>query len=59
MLTFYANPQNSLLSRPRLEEGKLLHEEALLASRETLGDRHPDTLKSISNMGELESLLSI
>jgi hypothetical protein len=30
-----------------------LFEEELEASRETLGDRHPETLLSISNMGQL------
>ena len=30
-----------------------LYEEALQARRVTLGDRHPDTLTSISNMGGL------
>ena len=40
------------------EAGPLL-EEALQGRRETLGDRHPDTLTSISKMGELERLLSI
>ena len=30
-----------------------MYEEALQARRETLGDRHPDTLTSIGNMGSL------
>ena len=37
----------------QLEEARPLYEEALQASRETLGDRHPNTLTSISNMGVL------
>ena len=37
----------------KLEEAKLLYEEALQARRETLGDRHPDTLISISNLADL------
>ena len=35
----------------QLEEARPLYEEALQACRETLGDRHSDTLISISNMG--------
>ena len=35
------------------QRGLQLHEEELRASRETLGDRHPDTLISINNMGNL------
>ena len=31
--------------------------EALQAYRETLGDRHPDTLASINNMGNLLSIM--
>ena len=38
--------------RRRLQAKPLL-EEALAARRETLGDRHPDTLSSISNLGSL------
>ena len=34
----------------QLEEARPLLEEALQASRETLGDRHPSTLTSIGNM---------
>ena len=34
----------------KLEEARPLYEEALQACRETLGDRHPDTLASISNI---------
>ncbi|EOD18039.1 hypothetical protein EMIHUDRAFT_196071 [Emiliania huxleyi CCMP1516] len=30
-----------------------LHREALEAKRETLGDRHQDTLRSINNLGNL------
>ena len=35
------------------QRGLQLHEEELRASRETLGDCHPETLLSISNMGQL------
>ena len=38
----------------KLEEARPLYEEAVQARRETLGDRHPDTLTSISNMGSLQ-----
>ena len=38
--------------RRRLQ-AKPLYEEALAACRETLGDRHPDTLASINNLGLL------
>ena len=34
-------------------QAKPLFEEALAARRETLGDRHPDTLISINNLGLL------
>ena len=34
-------------------QAKPLLEEALNACRETLGDRHPDTLTSINNLGLL------
>ena len=34
-------------------QAKPLLEEDLAASRETLGDRHPDTLVSISKLGSL------
>ena len=37
----------------KLEEARPLYGEALQACRETLGDRHPDTLRSIYNMGLL------
>ena len=37
----------------RREEARPLLQEALQARRETLGDRHPDTLSSIFNMGWL------
>eukprot|EP00964_Phaeocystis_antarctica_P139927 scaffold104718_cov51-Phaeocystis_antarctica.AAC.1 len=37
----------------KLEEARPLLEEALQAWRETLGDRHADTLVSIGNMGQL------
>ena len=37
----------------RREEARPLLQEALKARRETLGDRHPDTLSSIFNMGWL------
>ena len=37
----------------QLEEARPLYEEALQARRETLGDRHPNTLVSISGMGTL------
>ena len=39
----------------QLEEARTLFEEALQARKETLGDRHPDTLRSISNMAWLLS----
>ena len=32
---------------------QLLHREAVATSRETVGSRHPDTLGSISNLGQL------
>ena len=38
----------------QLEEARPLLEEALQARRETLGDNHPHTLLSISNMSQLE-----
>ena len=34
----------------KLEEARPLYEEALQAKRETLGDRHPDTLQSIGGV---------
>ena len=37
----------------KLEEARPLCEEAVQARRETLGDRHPDTLASINNMAHL------
>jgi len=42
-----------LLAMGKLEEARPLYEEALQARKETLGDRHPETLTSISNMGGL------
>jgi len=42
-----------LMDMGKLEEARPLLEEALRARRETLGDRHPDTLTSINNMGLL------
>ena len=42
-----------LVQMGKLEEARPLYEEALQAFRETLGDRHPNTLGSISNMGVL------
>ena len=39
----------------QLEEARTLFEEALQARKETLGDRHPDTLRSISSMAWLLS----
>ena len=41
------------IGRKMREEARLLYEEALQAFRETLGDRHLDTLVSINNMGAL------
>ena len=35
------------------QRGLQLHEEELRASRETLGDRHPDTLSAIDSMATL------
>ena len=37
----------------QLEEARPLYDEALQGMRETLGDRHPGTLRSINNMGVL------
>ena len=37
----------------KLDEARPLYEEALQARRATLGDRHPQTLTSIGNMGDL------
>ena len=37
----------------KLKEARPPYEEALQAFRETLGDRHPSTLISISNTGSL------
>jgi tetratricopeptide (TPR) repeat protein len=42
-----------LMDMGKLEEAMPLFEEALQAKRETLGDRHPSTLRSIGNMGGL------
>ena len=42
-----------LLAVGKLDEARPLLEEALQAQRETLGDRDPSTLISISNMGGL------
>jgi tetratricopeptide (TPR) repeat protein len=42
-----------LMQRGQLEEARPLCEEALQAMRETLGDRHPNTLISIGIMGQL------
>ena len=42
-----------LQAMDQLEEAKPLLEEALQARRETLGDRHPDTLGSIGYMADL------
>eukprot|EP00571_Detonula_confervacea_P014265 CAMPEP_0172300074 /NCGR_PEP_ID=MMETSP1058-20130122/2249_1 /TAXON_ID=83371 /ORGANISM="Detonula confervacea, Strain CCMP 353" /LENGTH=56 /DNA_ID=CAMNT_0013009745 /DNA_START=135 /DNA_END=301 /DNA_ORIENTATION=+ len=38
-----------------LQEARPLLEEGLRGSKETLGDRHPNTLKTINNMGLLLS----
>jgi hypothetical protein len=37
----------------KLDEARPLLEEALQANRETLGDRHPETLISIGNLADL------
>eukprot|EP00964_Phaeocystis_antarctica_P163606 scaffold140063_cov127-Phaeocystis_antarctica.AAC.2 len=37
----------------QLEEARPLYKEALQGRKETLGDRHPDTLGSIGNMADL------
>ena len=37
----------------RRSQARPLYDEALTARRETLGDRHPDTLTSIGNLGSL------
>ena len=57
-----------LKAQGKLGEAEPLYREALAARRETLGDRHPDTLASINNMaallkalgkpGEAETLLN-
>ena len=41
----------SFIFRPL--QARPLLEEALTARRETLGDRHPDTLTSVDNLGRL------
>ena len=48
-----ASPTKCHLPRVRLREGNSGNsaEEALQARRETLGHRHPSTLRSINNMG--------
>jgi hypothetical protein len=38
----------------KLDEAGVLYREALEAMRATLGDRHPDTLLSINNLGRLQ-----
>ena len=43
-----------LSDQGRLPEAEPLYLEAVAARRETLGDRHPDTLSAISNLGNLE-----
>jgi len=57
-LTLSPNPNsnqvaNLLHDQGRLEEARLLFEEALHACREQLGDRHEDTLALINNLGSL------
>ena len=47
------NMANLLLNQGRLSEAEPLYLEALAARRETLGDRHPDTLASINNLAGL------
>ena len=42
-----------LKAQGKLDEAGVLLREALEASRATLGDRHPDTLGSINNLGRL------
>jgi len=42
-----------LQDQGKYDEAEPLHREALEVSRETLGDRHPNTLGSISNLGAL------
>jgi len=42
-----------LQAQGRLDEAGALYREALEARRETLGNRHPDTLSSINNLGSL------
>jgi len=42
-----------LKAQGKLDEAEPLLREALRARRETLGDRHPDTLVSINNLGSL------
>ena len=42
-----------LSDQGRLGEAEPQYLEALAARRETLGDRHPDTLGSINNLAEL------
>ena len=37
----------------KYDEAELLYHEALEVQRETLGNRHPNTLTSISNLGQL------
>ena len=42
-----------MAAHDKLEEARLMHEEALQVCRKTLGDRHPSTLVSLHNMGLL------
>ena len=42
-----------LMDQGKYDEAQPLYREALKVKRETLGDRHPSTLSSISNLGSL------
>ena len=44
---------SELYVQGKYDEAEPLHREALEVSRETVGDRHPDTLASVSNLGAL------
>jgi tetratricopeptide (TPR) repeat protein len=57
LAAFVVDGSDRIVAAPELElvtqRGLQLYEEELRASRETLGDRHPDTLTSIDSMATL------
>ena len=57
LAAFVVDPSDLIVAASELElvtqRGLQLYEEELQANRETLGDRHPDTLTTVTSMGTL------